>query len=160
MFVFPHLFAEVMDLYMKTHGVTEEDLARIAVDRVRNAKFNPYAQMQKIQVTLEQAMKIEGINRYVVEGLPLKTYDCSQITDGYAAMIVATRGGARAAGRREGRLRRDRRLRAGDRPAASKGGRDVLTPGRRARRDGQGVRDGRRHARRRQRRRGARLLHA
>ena len=25
-FVFPHLFAEVMDLYMKTHGVTEDDL--------------------------------------------------------------------------------------------------------------------------------------
>ena len=38
--------------------------------------------MQKNQVTLEAAMKIEGINRYVVEGLPLKTYDCSQITDG------------------------------------------------------------------------------
>ena len=35
-------------------------------------------------------MKIEGLNRYVVEGLPLKTYDCSQITDGYAALIIAT----------------------------------------------------------------------
>ena len=30
-FVFPHLFAEVMKLYMETHGVTEEDLAKIAV---------------------------------------------------------------------------------------------------------------------------------
>ncbi len=35
-------------------------------------------------------MKVEGINRYIVEGLPLKTYDCSQITDGYASLIVAT----------------------------------------------------------------------
>ena len=26
-FVFPHIFAEVMDVYMKTHGVPEEDLA-------------------------------------------------------------------------------------------------------------------------------------
>ncbi len=38
-------------------------------------------------------MRIEGINRYVVEGLPLKTYDCSQITDGYAALILATETG-------------------------------------------------------------------
>ena len=38
-------------------------------------------------------MKIGGINRYIVEGLPLKTYDCSQITDGYAALILATEEG-------------------------------------------------------------------
>jgi len=43
--------------------------------------------------TLETAMKIEGINRYVVEGLPLKTYDASQISDGYAGMILATEEG-------------------------------------------------------------------
>jgi len=92
-FVFPHIFAEVMDLYMRTHGYSEEDLARIAVIEYENARSNPYAQMQKNQVTLEQAMKIEGINRYVVDGLPLKTYDCSQITDGYAAMIVASEAG-------------------------------------------------------------------
>ena len=92
-FVFPHLFAEVMELYMKTHGVSEEELAQIAVIEYGNAKYNQYAQMQKVQITLEQAMKLEGINRYVVEGLPLKTYDCSQITDGYAAMIIATEQG-------------------------------------------------------------------
>jgi acetyl-CoA C-acetyltransferase len=87
-----------MDAYMKTHGVKEEHLAQIAVIEYGNAKYNPYAQMQKVQITLEQAMKIEGINRYVVEGLPLKTYDCSQISDGYAAMIVATEEGLRKLG--------------------------------------------------------------
>jgi len=92
-FVFPHLFAEVMDLYMKTHGVSEEDLARIAVLEYANANKNPYAQMRKVQVSLEQATTIEGINRYIVEGLPLKTYDCSQISDGYAALILATEEG-------------------------------------------------------------------
>jgi acetyl-CoA C-acetyltransferase len=92
-FVFPHLFAEVMDCYMKTHGVTEEDLARIAVMEYANANKNPYAQMKKVQVSLEQATTIEGINRYIVEGLPLKTYDCSQISDGYAALILATEEG-------------------------------------------------------------------
>lgn len=97
-FVFPHIFAEVMDCYMRTHGVSEEALAQIAVVEYGNAKFNPFAQMQKVQITLEQAMKIEGINRYVVDGLPLKTYDCSQITDGYAALIVATEDGLKRLG--------------------------------------------------------------
>jgi acetyl-CoA acetyltransferase len=92
-FVFPHIFAEVMQSYMAEHGVPEEHLAQIAVEEYANAKYNPYAQMSKVQITLEQAMAIEGINRYVVDGLPLKTYDCSQITDGYAALILATEEG-------------------------------------------------------------------
>lgn len=92
-FVFPHLFAEVMKLYMDEYGATEKDLAAIPVQEYANAKFNPCAQMSKVQITLEQALKIEGLNRYVVEGLPLKTYDCSQITDGYAALILATEEG-------------------------------------------------------------------
>jgi acetyl-CoA acetyltransferase len=97
-FIFPHLFAEIMQCYMQVNGVSESDLAQIAVNEYQNAKFNPYAQMNKVQITLEQATKIEGINRYVVEGLPLKTYDCSQITDGYAALILATEEGLRKLG--------------------------------------------------------------
>jgi acetyl-CoA C-acetyltransferase len=97
-FVFPHLFAEVMQAYMKEHGVTEQELAQIAVCEYGNAKYNPCAQMNKVQITLDQAMKIEGINRYVVDGLPLKTYDCSQITDGYAALVLATEDGLKKLG--------------------------------------------------------------
>ncbi len=97
-FVFPHLFAEVMQAYMKEHNVSEADLAQIAVNEYDNAKYNSCAQMSKVQITLDQALKIEGINRYVVDGLPLKTYDCSQITDGYAGMIVATEEGLKKLG--------------------------------------------------------------
>jgi acetyl-CoA C-acetyltransferase len=97
-FVFPHLFAEIMQCYLQAYGATEADLAQIAVAEYGNAKHNPYAQMSKVQITLEQALKIEGINRYVVDGLPLKTYDCSQITDGYAALILATEEGLRKLG--------------------------------------------------------------
>jgi acetyl-CoA C-acetyltransferase len=92
-FVFPHIFAEVMQQYMSEYGVTEADLAAIPVQEYANAKYNPCAQMNKVQITLDQAVKIEGLNRYVVEGLPLKTYDCSQITDGYASLILATEEG-------------------------------------------------------------------
>ncbi len=97
-FVFPHIFAEVMQQYMNDYGVTEADLAAIPVQEYANAKFNPCAQMSKVQITLDQAVKIEGLNRYVVDGLPLKTYDCSQITDGYASLILATEEGLRKLG--------------------------------------------------------------
>ncbi|MFI5117649.1 MAG: thiolase family protein [Terriglobales bacterium] len=97
-FIFPHLFAEIMQCYIQVYGASESDLAQIAVNEYQNAKYNPLAQMNKVQITLEQAMKIEGINRYVVDGLPLKTYDCSQITDGYAALILATEEGLRKLG--------------------------------------------------------------
>ncbi len=92
-YVFPHLFAEVMDTYMKTHGATERDFAEISSREYANATYNPYAQMQKIDVSVDEAATPEGRNRYIVEGLPLKTYDCSQISDGYAGMLLATEEG-------------------------------------------------------------------
>lgn len=92
-YVFPHLFAEVMAEYMRAHGVPEAHLAHIAVNEYANAKYNPYAQMQKVQITLDQAMRIDDRNRYLVEGLPMKTYDCSQISDGYAGLLLATEEG-------------------------------------------------------------------
>lgn len=125
-FVFPHLFAEVMDAYVKQHKVSERELAQIAVAEYANAKQNPFAQMH-IDLTLDQATKIEGPNRYIVEGLPLKTYDCSQITDGYAAVILATAEGLV----KLGIPKRDCVEIAGYAQATDplkKGGRDVLRP--------------------------------
>ncbi len=126
-FVFPHLFAEVMRDYMQAHDVTEQDLAAIAVQEYCAAQYNPYAQMRKVQITIDQATRIEGVNRYVVDGLPLKTYDCSQITDGYAALILATEEGLR----KLGIPRADCVEIAGYAQATDplkKGGRDVLRP--------------------------------
>lgn len=92
-YVFPHIFAEVMKEYIDRHHSSERDLAHVAVQEYANARHNPYAQMRNVSVSLEQVLTIEGINRYIAEGLPLKTYDCSQITDGYAAIILATEEG-------------------------------------------------------------------
>jgi acetyl-CoA C-acetyltransferase len=125
-FVFPHLFAEVMAEYIRQHNVSEQDLAQIAVAEYANARKNPYAQMN-VDLSLEQATKIEGVNRYIVEGLPLKTYDCSQITDGYAAVILATAEGLA----KLGVLRRNCVEIAGYGQATDplkKAGRDVLRP--------------------------------
>jgi acetyl-CoA C-acetyltransferase len=92
-YVFPHLFAEVMETYMKTHGATERDLAEISSREYANSTHNPWAQMQKVEVSVDEAATAGGRNRYIVEGLPLKTYDCSQITDGYAGLLLATEEG-------------------------------------------------------------------
>ncbi len=97
-YIFPHLFAEVMRDYMAAHGVSERDLAAVSAQEYANAQFNPYAQMKGIQVSLDEAATPVGRNRYIVEGLPLKTYDCSQITDGYAGLLVATEEGLKRLG--------------------------------------------------------------
>lgn len=126
-FVFPHLFAEVMDDYMTAHGVSEEELAAIAVQEYANAHHNPYAQMRTIDLTVDKACAIDGINRYIAEGLRLKTFDCSQITDGYAGLILATEEGLA----RLGVARKDCVRLAGFGQATDplrKQGRDVLRP--------------------------------
>ena len=92
-FIFPHLFAEVMQAYMAAYGVSERDLASIAVTEYANARHNPFAQMRNVALTIDDAVTIGGVNRYVVDGLPMKTYDCSQITDGYAGLVLATERG-------------------------------------------------------------------
>jgi len=126
-YVFPHLFAEVMAEYMREWGVGEEDLARISVAEYANAAHNPDAQMRGVELSLEQALAIAGPNRYIVDGLPLKTYDCSQITDGWAALVLATEAGLD----RLGIDRRDAVRLAGWAQATDplrKAGRDVLRP--------------------------------
>jgi acetyl-CoA C-acetyltransferase len=126
-YVFPHLFAEVMRDYMEAHGASERDLAEISAREYANSTHNPYAQMQKITVSVDEAAAPEGRNRYIVEGLPLKTYDCSQISDGYAGMILATEEGLA----RLGVAKADCVEIAGWGQATDplrKGGRDILKP--------------------------------
>jgi len=97
-YIFPHLFAEIMDCYIRRHKVTEAELAEIAVQEYANGNKNPLAQMNKVKVTLDDVTTISDRNRYIVDGLPLKTYDCSQISDGYACLILATEEGLKKLG--------------------------------------------------------------
>ena len=152
-YVFPHLFAEVMSDYMREFGVSEEDLARIAVAEYAHAQHNPDAQMRGVELSLDQAMAIAGPNRYIVPGLPLKTYDCSQITDGYAALLLATGEGLSRLGvENDGAVRLAGWAQATD-PLA-RAGRDVLRPAGALAAMATRLRDGRPRTRRRRRRRG------
>jgi len=79
---FPGLYALMARRHMHEYGTTEEMLASVAVKNHRNGSKNKYAQFQN-EITMETAM-----NAKVVAD-PLKMFDCSPITDGAAAIILA-----------------------------------------------------------------------
>ncbi|MBI4406814.1 thiolase domain-containing protein [Candidatus Micrarchaeota archaeon] len=85
---FPALYALMARRHMQEYGTTEEQMALVAVKNHANGAKNPFAQFQK-EITLEQAL-----NSSVVAS-PLKLFDCSPITDGAAAVILASEEAAR-----------------------------------------------------------------
>ena len=79
---FPSLFAMIARRHMYQYGTTREHLAAVAVKNHENGALNPDAQMRKV-ITLEQAIAGKPIAE------PLNLYDCSLISDGAAAVILA-----------------------------------------------------------------------
>lgn len=69
--------------YMNKFAATEEDMAKIAVKNHYYGFYNPKAQFRK-KITIEDVMSSPYI------AWPLKLYDCSPITDGSAALILAS----------------------------------------------------------------------
>ena len=79
---FPSLFGMIARRHMYQYGTKREHLAAVAVKNHENGALNPDAQMKKV-ITLEQAMAGKPIAD------PLNLYDCSLISDGAAAVILA-----------------------------------------------------------------------
>src|SRR6516164_4008176 len=79
---FPSLFAMIARRHMYQYGTTREQLAAVAVKNHANGALNPDAHLRKV-ITLEQAMNAKPIAE------PLNLYDCSLISDGAAAVLVA-----------------------------------------------------------------------
>lgn len=79
---FPGLYAMMARRHMHEYGTTEEMLASVAVKNHYNGARNKYAQFQK-EITLESALA----SKVVAD--PLKVMDCSPITDGAAAVVLA-----------------------------------------------------------------------
>ncbi len=79
---FASLFAMIARRYMYDFNVPKEYLSAVAVKNHANGALNPDAHMRKV-ITLEQAMKAKPIAE------PLNLYDCSLISDGAAAVILA-----------------------------------------------------------------------
>ena len=79
---FPALFAMIARRHMFQYGTTREQMAAVAVKNHANGAKNPLAHMRKV-ITLEQAMAGKPIAE------PLNVYDCSLISDGAAAVLIA-----------------------------------------------------------------------
>jgi acetyl-CoA C-acetyltransferase len=79
---FASLFAMIARRHMHEFGTKKEHLASVAVKNHANGALNPDAHMRKV-ITLEQAMNGKPIAD------PLNIYDCSLISDGAAAVILA-----------------------------------------------------------------------
>jgi acetyl-CoA C-acetyltransferase len=79
---FPALFAMIARRHMFQFGTTREQMAAVAVKNHLNGSKNPQAHMRKV-ITLEQALGGKPI------AAPLSVYDCSLISDGAAAVVIA-----------------------------------------------------------------------
>ncbi|MEA3209476.1 MAG: acetyl-CoA C-acetyltransferase [Chthoniobacter sp.] len=87
-FMFPKLFARIADAYVERHGLSETSLAMVAVKNHGHARLNPLAQMRDTELTFAQASVASEANPVIAP--PLKVSDCSQITDGSAALILCS----------------------------------------------------------------------
>jgi acetyl-CoA C-acetyltransferase len=74
--------------HMDKFGTTEEDMSRVAVKAHHYGSMNPLAQFQK-EITLEKALGSQVVS------WPLKLYDACPLTDGSAAVILASEEAAR-----------------------------------------------------------------
>lgn len=79
---FASLFAMIARRHMHQFGTTREHLAAVAVKNHANGALNPDAHMRK-PITMEQALA----GRPIAD--PLALYDCSLVSDGAAAVLVA-----------------------------------------------------------------------
>ncbi len=79
---FPALFAMIARRHMYQYGTRREDLAAVAVKNHANGAKNPYAHMRKV-ITPEQALAGKPVSD------PLTVYDCSLVSDGAAAVLIA-----------------------------------------------------------------------
>jgi len=80
---FPAYYALHATVHMAKYGTTEEQLAKVAVKAHKYGAINPYAHFQR-EITMEKALKSRVI------AWPLKLYDCCPISDGAAAVILAS----------------------------------------------------------------------
>ncbi len=79
---FPGLYAMIARLHMHKYGTTQEQLAAVAVKNHHNGTMNPKAQFQN-EITIDAVL-----NSAMVAD-PLRVFDCSPITDGASAVVIA-----------------------------------------------------------------------
>ena len=83
---FAGIFAKIAQLYFQKHGDQSDALARIAAKNHKNGVGNPFAQMRK---DLGYDFCRTESEKNPIVAWPLKRTDCSLVSDGAAAVVLA-----------------------------------------------------------------------
>lgn len=98
--LWPSAFADVADEYDRRYGLEHEFLGRIAEVNFANARFNPKAQTRKWDIPDGAFGEDDDVNPVVDRHL--RKMDCGRITDGSAAVVLASERYASEWSRRRG----------------------------------------------------------
>jgi acetyl-CoA C-acetyltransferase len=93
---FAGVFGRIADSYFQRYGDQSDALAAIAAKNHKNGVDNPYAQIRK-DLGFAFCRTVSEKNPYVAP--PLKRTDCSLVSDGAAALVLADEDTARAMGK-------------------------------------------------------------
>jgi acetyl-CoA C-acetyltransferase len=93
---FAGVFGRIAEAYFQRHGDQSDALAAIAAKNHRNGVANPYAQMRK-DLGFAFCRAESEKNPFVAR--PLKRTDCSLVSDGAAALVLADEETAKALGK-------------------------------------------------------------
>lgn len=106
-FTFPCMFARRTKAYMEKYGGGLEDLAPVVAKAYANANRNPNAHMREVRMSAEQAACASETNPTFLTNPEyrdwLKVSDCSQVSDGACAVILASDTGLEKLGHGEER---------------------------------------------------------
>jgi acetyl-CoA C-acetyltransferase len=80
---FPGLYAMLARIHMQRHGTTLEQLASVVVKNHANGLKNPHAQYHL-------KLDINDVLSSTMVADPLRLFDCSPVTDGAAAVVLAS----------------------------------------------------------------------
>ena len=98
------MFARRAKIYKETFDVKDEDIAPVVVKAYANGNKNPHAHMRVVEVDLEKASTAGDQNPQFLKNEELREHlkvtDCSQVSDGAAAIILATEEGLKKIGKK------------------------------------------------------------
>jgi len=104
-YLWPHMFSRLGDAYAERWGLDHRHLAAISRKNYENARANPHAQTRSWNIG-DATFAREDTTNPIIEGR-LRRSDCAQVTDGGAAIVLASSRFAEAWAQR-----RDRNLAA------------------------------------------------
>lgn len=93
-FTFPCMFARRAKAAFGAFGITDEDIARLAVKAYANANLNGYAHMKTFKMSFEDAMNSPVFLDNADYRDFLRVSGCSQVSDGATGMFLISEAGA------------------------------------------------------------------